>query len=156
MTLEEGQIYEGEVASFGGDGPNGKWIVVAPFGKTHTHSLDDPKDLHCMPVAIAEHAIRTGRLRLVGCDREHPVVQLQRAKEQLGIRDSHMGLHGSSLNQMIGLLEQAVERREAYAPFAAGEIFAHIAKPRYREEDLDAIRTRVNDVLRGWQLTHND
>lgn len=146
MKLVEGQIYEGPVSAFGGDGPMQRWMVVAPSGKTHCHSISDPLDLHCMPLAIAEQAAAEGRLTLTETDGNHPVIRLQRRKEALGIQDAHLGLRGKNLERMLVLLEQAVSRDEDYASYAAGEVISLLCR-QHSEPEVAMIRARVEEAI---------
>lgn len=124
MQYNEGEIYEGTISLSGGEGPLRRWIVVAPFGKAQIHSIDNPLELHCWPIALIELGVREGKLKFVGTDTNHPVITLQRVKERVGIEDSHLGLHGASLNAMLELLDCAAMTGEAYTPYVAGEILA--------------------------------
>ncbi len=146
MDLQEGQIYEGMVSALGGTGPSQHWIIVKPFGKTHAHSIDNPLDLHCMPVAVSHKAIDEGTLRLVETNPDHPVVRLQREKERQHIQDAHLGLHGKDMRKMLDLLEAATAAGEDYAPYAAGEILALLSHSRNTKSEVNDIRERV-DVL---------
>ncbi|MDT8283368.1 MAG: hypothetical protein RQ982_11265, partial [Gammaproteobacteria bacterium] len=127
MKFTEGQIFKGNITMSGGnDGPTRSWIVVSPFNKTHIHSIDDPLDLRCWPLYSAQKGIEGGYLELIEIDLDHPVMQLQRAKEKFDLNDVHLGLQGESLGKMFQLLEQAVANDLSYAPYAAGEILAFI------------------------------
>ncbi len=149
MKFKEGQILKGNITLSGGsDGPTMRWIVVSPFDKTHIHSIDDPLDLHCWPLFSAQEGIEGGYLELVETDTNHPVVQLQREKEKLGIHDAHMGLQGESLDNMFQLLEQAVANGLSYAPYAAGEILAFTDRVDHSEEQAEDIKNLVNKHLR--------
>lgn len=147
VQLEEGQVYQGTIAPLGGDGPRRRWLVVAPFGKMHLHSIDDPTDLHCMPLTTALQGIADGRLKLVGRDLDHPALQLQRTKEQVNIRDTHLSLYGKALNDMLALLEYAVREEQPYAPYAAGEILALINDAIYTAPQVEAVRQHVHEIL---------
>ncbi len=125
MELEEGQLLRGTVSISGGDdGPCATWIVVAPHGKYHIHSIDNPLDLHCWPVYSAVHGLESGSMELLEVEPDHPMVQLQRAKERHGVEDAHLGLQDQMLDRMLLLLEEAVDTSAPYAHFAAGEILA--------------------------------
>lgn len=149
MKLVEGQIYEGPVSAFGGDGPLQRWMVVAPFGKMHCHSISDPLDLHCMPLAIAKEVTAEGRLTLTGTTTEHPVLRLQRRKESLGIQDAHLGLRGRNLERMLELLERAVADGDDYAPFAAGEVLSLLCRL-HSDEQVETVRGRVEQAMARW------
>ena len=151
MELGEGQIYQGKVALSGADGPMRRWIVVAPFGKIHAHSIDNPINLHCLPASVIQLGCRQGRLQLVGYEPDHPILRLQRAKESLDIRDSHLGLHSESMDKMLALLEAAVTADEDYALYAAGEILALLKNVAYSAEEVVAIQAKVNTVLQSWE-----
>jgi len=150
MELKEGQIYEGHVSLSGAEGPMRRWIVVAPFNKTHIHSIDNPIELHCWPTSVIHQGIRTGRLKLLDTDPGHPVVRLQRAKEAFGIKDTHLGLRGESLNKMLGLLGVAVAMGEDYAPYIAGEILALIKSAPHTRARLESVKTQVYQHLQEW------
>ena len=124
MDLRPGDIYQGAITAFGHPGPLTHWIVVDPFGRTHLHSFDDPYHLHCMPLTIARQAMKDGTLQWLMYDPEHPVIELQRAKERMDIPDAHLGLRGPFLTRMLTLLENAVANGAPYAPYAAGEILS--------------------------------
>lgn len=147
MKLEEGQIYRGGVSVSGEAGPEREWIIVAPFGKTHAHSIDNPLELHCLPVAAVLKGVENGMLRLVGEDGDHPVLRLQRAKETQGVRDAHLGLYGARMDKMLALLDDAVKSGRDYAPYAAGEVMALINPAMYRYEDMTRIIQRVHDLV---------
>jgi hypothetical protein len=148
MKFREGQIFKGNISLSGGnDGPTRNWIVVSPFNKTHIHSIDDPLDLHCWPLFSAQKGIEGGYLKLIETDINHPVMQLQRDKEKFDINDVHMGLHGETLNKMIQLLEQAVANGLSYAPYAAGEILAFMARANHSKKQAENIKNLVNQHL---------
>lgn len=141
MQLEEGQIYEGGISISGGDGPLRRWLVVAPFGKTHIHTIDAPLDLHCWPVTLVESGIESGRLRYVGTEPDHPALQVQRIKERLGVRDAHLSISEQCLERLLGALRFAVETGMEYAPYLAGELLAavsHSVLPMNRGEQIAA------------------
>lgn len=149
MKLEEAQILAGEVASFGGPGPMQRWIIVAPFGKAYALSIDDPSEPHIMPLCVARDALVEGRLNIVERDEHHPALRLQRAKERLNVRDTHMGLYGDNLAKMLKLLREAVATGQDYAAYAAGEIRAMLEGARYRFRDLHAIHDELDAILRN-------
>lgn len=138
MKLQPGDIYEGPITSFGHEGERSRWIVISPFGKTHCHSIDDPFDLHCMPLAIARQAVYDGRLVLVEHAAHHPVMELQREKERLGISDSHLGLRGEQLNRMIKLLRRAAHDNRDYLAYAIGELLSFV-----KIHPSDSVRQQV-------------
>jgi hypothetical protein len=153
MNFIEGQILKGNITMSGGnDGPTRNWIVVSPFNKTHIHSIDDPLELHCWPLFSAQKGIEGGYLDLIGTDINHPVIQLQREKEKLGIHDAHMGLQEESLEKMFQLLEQAVEKGFSYAPYVAGEILAFTDSVDNSEKQSEGIKNLVNKQLRNMEL----
>ena len=147
MQWVEGQIYEGNASISGESGPFHRWILVAPFGKRHAQSIDNPLDLHYLPVASFSNAVESGRLRLVGHERNHPALQWQRAKERAGVRDAHLGLHGAQLQTMLRLLREAVEQGECYAEFAAGEVLASVNEAFYDAESVKAIEQHVFELV---------
>ncbi|MCG6937380.1 MAG: hypothetical protein LJE83_04315 [Gammaproteobacteria bacterium] len=148
MEFIEGQIFKGNITISGNnDGPTNSWIVISPFNKIHIHSIDDPLDLHCWPLDAARKGLEGGYLKLISTDIEHPVIQLQRAKEKFGVSDIHMGLHGELLEMMFELLGHAVANAIAYAPFAAGEILAFSDRALLSKQELAEIRKRVNEHL---------
>jgi hypothetical protein len=124
MDFEEGQIYEGRVSLMGEEGPLRNWLVVAPFGKLHIHSIDDPLDLHCWPAATLKMGSESERVRLVGNDAGHPVIRLQRLKEEMGIQDSDLGLSNENLHKMLRLLHRLLDEQSELGPYAAGEVLA--------------------------------
>lgn len=124
MQLEEGQVYEGGISLSGDDGPFRRWLVVAPFGKTHIHSVDDPLDLHCWPVTLVEWGIESGRLSYAGKIPDHPALEVQRIKERLGVRDVHLSISEKSLERLLDALREAVEADADCAPYLAGEILS--------------------------------
>ncbi len=147
MQVVESQIYEGEVSALGGEGPAMRWIVVSPFGKTHAHSIDDPRNLHCMPLGILQRCIDEARLKHVDTRPNHPAIQLQRAKEERGLRDTHMGLHGDLLDLMLRFLRTAVAEHAEYAPFLAGEITALLATTELPADEIDTVRAEVAEII---------
>ncbi len=147
MKLEEGQIYEGDVSLSGGNGPHRVWIVVAPFGRTHLHSIDDPLDLHCLTLDAAHRSLETGALRLVGTDNAHPVIQLQREKERRQIHDTHLGMSGKTLNAMNELFQDAINSKAPYAQYAAGEILALVNPELCEPNDVACVRQRIENML---------
>jgi hypothetical protein len=153
MKFREGQIFKGNITLSGGnDGPTRKWIVVSPFNKTHIHSIDDPLDLHCWPLFSAQKGIEGGYLKLIETVIDHPVMQLQREKENLDINDVHMGLQGESLNKMFQLLEHAVTNGLSYAPYAAGEILAFVDRANHSKKQTESIKNLVNQHLLALEL----
>ncbi|MEJ2345403.1 MAG: hypothetical protein P8090_08320 [Gammaproteobacteria bacterium] len=147
MPFEEGQIYQGNVSLSGSEGPERRWIVVTPEGKLHAHSIDDPLEMHCLTVDAMKRGLANGRLHLAGTDPQHPVLQLQREKQQRHIRDSHLGLSGRQLDSMLDLLDEASETNAPYALFAAGEILALANAVLCGPDKLDQVRQRVRDNL---------
>jgi len=150
VDLQEGQIYEGTISISGDVGPLRKWIVVAPSGKTHIHSIDNPVELYCWPKHAALTGIQNGNLRLVGFEPDHPILRLQRKKEAAGITDAHLGLNNASMIKMLDLLDRATAAGETYTPYAAGEVLALMPRGLYREEELRAIERRVHAALATW------
>jgi hypothetical protein len=147
VQILEGQIFEGTVSALGMEGPPMRWIVVSPHGKTHAHSLTDPLELHCMPLGIMQQAIAQGRLELVDVAPDHPVLRLQRVKEQRGIVDTHLGLRAESLQQMLELLDEAVTQGADYRRYLAGEILGLCAGAEHAAAELDAVRQRVRAAV---------
>jgi len=147
MHLVEGQIYAGEIGSFGGEDSYQHWIVIAPFGKTYLQTADDPLSVHFMPIHIAHMAIDSGQFHLVEMNSLHPIVRLQRAKEARTIRDTHMGCCGDNLNQMVSLLNRAVSDNIDFAPYLAGEILAMLKSARYRFRDTTTLEKQVQDMF---------
>jgi hypothetical protein len=148
MNFREGQIFKGNITLSGrDDGPTRSWIVVSPFNKLHIHSIDDPLDLHCWPLFSAQKGIDNGSLKLIKTDADHPVIQLQRAKENFDIRDPHMGLHGDALNKMIELLEHSVASDYPYAAYLAGEILAFIKSANHSAMHAAEIKKLVDQNL---------
>ena len=149
MQLEEGQIYEGGISLSGGDGPFRRWLVVAPFGKTHIHSVDEPLELHCWPVTLVEWGIESGRLSYGGKQSHHPALEVQRIKERLGVRDVHLSISEQSLGRLLEALHDALEAHAECAPYLAGEILSaatHSALGMGREEQIIAA---VESLLSG-------
>lgn len=146
--LKEGQVYEGQVSLSGGEGPQRRWLVVAPFGKAHIHSIDDPAELHCWPLSVIHHGLAQGRMAYVEDRPDHPVLKLQRVKEARGLEDCHLGLRGEAVAAMLEILEEAVAAGAAYAPYAASELLALLDRTRYAEEDLAALAARITGLLR--------
>lgn len=150
MKLEEGQVYEGTISISGGEGPFRRWIVVAPFGKTHIHCVDDPLDLHCWPAPLIQYGIESGRMRYVDHQPEHPAIRVQRIKETLGVRDAHMSVSETSLERMLGALRSALMGGEDYAPYLAGEILAAAARSplllHRREHILGTVQELIGNV----------
>jgi len=148
MEFSEGQIYKGNISMSGGDdGPTRSWIVVSPFNKTHIHSIDEPLDLHCWPLFSAQKGLEGGYLKLIKTDINHPVILLQRAKEQFGVDDLHLGLKGEPLIKMFCLLEHAVETCQPYATYAAGEILTFTQSAYHTEKEVTDIMNRVDENL---------
>lgn len=147
MHLVEGQIYAGEIGSFGGEDSYQHWIVVAPFGKTYLQTTDEPMNVHFMPIHIARIAIDSEQFHLVAANSAHPIVRLQRAKEAHNIRDTHMGCCGDNLNQMLSLLNRAVAEDADFAPYAAGEILAMLKSARYRFRDTTILEQQVRNIF---------
>jgi hypothetical protein len=147
MSLLEGQIYEGEVSLMGDAGPLRRWLVVAPFGKIHIHSIDDPLDLHCWPAATMELGLASGRVRLVGHDAGHPVIRLQRLKEHYGIEDADLSLLNGNLAKMLALLRQLCEQDRELAVYAAGEVYALLPRTPLPDEQAESIKSEVAGLL---------
>jgi hypothetical protein len=149
MNLLEGEIYEGELSLMGDEGPLRRWLVVAPFGKLHIHSIDDPLELHCWPATTIELGLDSGRARLVGFEPDHPIIRLQRLKEEHGIKDAELGLLNGNLAKMLALLQQVREQDNELAPYAAGELYALLPRTPISEEQLASIRNQVAGLLSG-------
>lgn len=149
LRFAEGMIFEGEVGAFGWPSALTRWITVAPFNKPELRSISDPLDLHAMPVVIASRAIALGQLIHIMTDSRHPLLELQRAKETLRIHDTHLGIVGNNLQQMLGLLETAVHYSTGYADYAAGEILAMLQRTALGASEFPQIVQRVNDLVGG-------
>jgi hypothetical protein len=150
MDLEEGQIYEGSVSLMGEEGPLRNWLVIAPFGKLHIHSIDDPLELHCWPAATLEMGVDAGRVRLVGMDNEHPVIRLQRMKEAMEIRDSDLGLSNENLHKMLQLLHRLFDEHSELAPYAAGEVFALMRRSPIPPPHVKSIERHIVNMLKAY------
>lgn len=149
MQLQEGQVYEGTISISGDEGPFRRWIVVAPFGKTHIHCLDEPLRLRCWPAGLVEAGVQSGRLRLTGSMPDHPILAVQRVKETLKVQDTHLGVSARNLQRLLDALRDAVRAELDYAPYLAGEILAaaeRTAVLAHRQEDIAA---KVNTILAG-------
>ena len=145
--LKEGQVYEGRVSLSGGEGRLHRWLVVAPFGKYHIHSIDDPAELHCWPLSVIHHGLAQGRMAYLGDRPDHPVLKLQRAKEARGLKDCHLGLRGQAVVSMMAILEEAVAAGAAYVPYAASETLALLDRTRYSEDEVAALARRIAGLL---------
>lgn len=150
LPFEEGMIFEGEIGAFGLPSELTRWITVAPFDKSELHSISDPYELHCMPVVIASRAISDGQLTYVATDPCHPVVRLQRVKEFLDVRDTHLGAAGGNIEKMLDLLDEAVRLGENYAPYAAGEILAMLKKTPAGFSDTHGVAQRVSGLMKDF------
>lgn len=153
MDLEEGQIYQGSVSLMGEEGPLRHWLVIAPFGKLHIHSIDDPLELHCWPAATLEMGMASERVRLVGKDTDHPVIRLQRLKEKMEIRDSDLGLSNENLHRMLQLLRQLFEEHSELAPYAAGEVFALMRRSPIPSPHIKSIERHIVSMLKAYAST---
>jgi len=148
MRISEGQIFEGAVTALGAEGPNMRWLVISPQGKIHAHSLGDPLDLHCMPIGILEQSLAQGKLSYVETHIDHPIIRLQRAKQEFGITDTHLGLHGKRLQKMLQLLEYSVENNFDYVPHLAGEILSLVARESLPKDELGNLHAKVSSLLK--------
>lgn len=149
MNLEEGQIYEGSVSLMGDEGPLRTWLVIAPFGKLHIHSIDDPMDLHCWPAATLHMGEVAARVRLIGKDPDHPVIRLQRYKEALDIRDSDLGLADDNLDKMLKLVDHLFDEESEIAPYAAGEVLELTRRASLPQQHVESIEKRMTERLNG-------
>lgn len=147
MQLEEGQIYEGGISISGGDGPFRRWLVVSPFGKTHIHSIDDPLELHCWPVTLVESGIESGRLRYVGEALDHPAIAVQRVKEKLGVRDTHLSISQQSLERLLDALRTATDAGAEHALYLAGEILSAVSRSALLMNQREQLTATVYAVL---------
>ena len=150
VEIKEGQIYEGTISLSGSDDVKRRWIVVSPFGKTHIHSIDNPAELHCWPLSLIHEGLRNGKLRLIETSMNHPILLLQREKETYGIRDTHLGLEGDSLEKMFTLLQDAAESGKPYTLYAAGEIMEFIKRSAPATEHYSESQARVSHILETW------
>ena len=147
MRVSEGQIYEGALTALGAEGPNMRWLVISPQGKIHAHSLGDPLQLHCMPIGILEQCLAQGTLSYVETQLDHPIIRLQRAKQEFGISDAHLGLHGKQLQKMLQLLEYSVENAFDYVPHLAGEILSLVVRESISGDELRDLHAKVSSLL---------
>lgn len=154
MNLKEGQIYEGNVSLMGEEGPRHKWLVVAPFGKTHIHSIDDPLELHCWPAMTLLRGLETNRVELVGHNPNHPVIQLQQRKEAMAIKDSDLGLSNSNLHKMLTLLQQLFDESSELALYAAGEVFALMRRTPIPDAHAKSIERHIHHLLKKYGSVH--
>lgn len=145
--LSEGQIYEGDISLSGEIGPFRRWIIIAPFGLLHAHSIDDPYDLHCLPLYPLTKGLESGRLRYVDDLLDHPIVQLQRVKEAMQVRDTHMGIAGVNIERMMAILEDAVAHDRGYAPYAAAEILTLLNDSLCTASEKQRICERVHELM---------
>lgn len=149
MHIEEGQVYEGGVSLSGEAGPFRRWLVVAPFGKMHIHSIDTPLELHCWPVNLLQAGIGSGRLSYIGTDPDHPAIEVQRIKERLGVRDAHLSLSLSALERLVAALRHAVAGGAVYAPYLAGEILTAVSHSILPLQQGPQLLATVHDLLSG-------
>ncbi|GAB6041804.1 hypothetical protein [Endothiovibrio diazotrophicus] len=164
MQFTEGEIYQGGISITGGEGTDRRWIVVAPFGKRHLQSIDAPTEIHYRPLHAAERGLREGRLERIGFEPQHPVLLLQRMKEEHQISDTHLGLRGENLEKMLHLLHSAAHVGESWAPFVAGEILSlrnEISIPsRWDWHDApgrdEEIAERVTGLLEVWRMKRQE
>ncbi|MBU1190083.1 MAG: hypothetical protein KKA36_00770 [Gammaproteobacteria bacterium] len=147
MQLEEGQVYEGGISISGDDGPFRRWLVVSPFGKTHIHCVDDPLDLHCWPVKLIEWGVESGRLSYIGKIPEHPAIQVQRVKEQLGVRDTHLSIPLLCIERLVEALRAAVDSGEDYAVYLAGEIISSASHSALLQSHRERLISTVHTIL---------
>ena len=149
MQLQEGQVYEGTISISGDDGPFRRWIVVAPFGKTHIHCIDEPLRLRCWPAALVEAGVQSGRLRLVDTVSDHPIIAVQRLKETLKVPDTHLAISARNLQRLLDALRDAVRAKLDYAPYLAGEILAAVERTAVLAHRQDDVATKVHAILDG-------
>ena len=160
MEFREGEIFDGGLSITGGEGARRRWIVVAPFGKCHLQSIDVPSDIRHRPLHAAERGLHEGHLHWIGYDPEHPVLLLQRLKEERQISDTHLGLRGENLRKMLRLLDAAARSGDPCTPFVAGEILClhnEIRLPsRWEWRDgpgsREAVAERVTGLLEMWVM----
>lgn len=148
MKLQEGQIYEGRISLSGAQGPVRHWLVVAPFGRIHIHSIDSPLDTHCWPASALLEGLATERARLVGYASHHPMIRLQRAKEAWGIRDTALGLPRHRLEKMLALLRRSLAEDREMALYAAGEIIEYLQRTPLLEAHAKAIERYLGRMLK--------
>lgn len=146
-TVSEGQIYEGAVSISGETGPYHRWMVIAPFGRMHALSIDDPFDLHCLPLHPLHQGLENGRLRYVESESDHPMLQLQRVKELYQVRDTHLGLAGDNIDKMLAILEDSIANQQDYAAYAAAEILTLLSESLCTPEEEQRIRGRVYELV---------
>jgi len=154
MQLQEGQMLEGAISLSGEEGPWHRWIVVAPFGKTHIHSIDHPEELHCWPIHVARQGIDSGRLKLTGDAPDHPVLQLQREKEARGIDDTHIAPTEAAVESLVALLEEAVGAGAPFIPYLVGEIRTHLIRSGLSQAQTDALTRRVDAAWAQFAAEH--
>ena len=147
MELQEGQVYEGRISPTGGEGPLRLWLVVAPFGNTQLHSIDDPLDTHCWPGTAVGEGMAHARVSLVGYEPDHPMIRLQRAKEACGIRDTAPRLPGDMLEKMVALMKQALVEDREVALYAAGEIIGLIQRTPVPDAQANSIEQHIGRPL---------
>jgi hypothetical protein len=147
MELQEGEVYEGRISLTGGEGPLHRWLVIAPFGKTHIHSIDDPLDTHCWPASALINGLKEHRARRVDYQPNHPMLRLQRAKEAWDVRDTALGLSGERLHKMLALMKQALVEDRDVALYAAGEIITLLQRTPLSSEHSKAVERHIGRVL---------
>lgn len=153
MKFSEGQIFEGSISLSGENiGPTRRWIVISPFNKIYLCSIDEPLELHYLPIYAAEKGVERGYIELAETDIDHPLIRLQRDKEMCELRDIHLGLHGESLNKMFRLLEHAVKYNVSYAPYTAGEILTFIDCDYHCDESALRIKNQVYQTLQDGEF----
>jgi len=149
MNLQEGQIYEGRISMTGADGPLHRWMVVAPYGRTHIHSVDDPLDTHCWPAIAVTEGLSAGRVKLVDYNPDHPAIRLQRTKEAWDIPDTALGLPRDKLEKMVALMKDALVTDREMGLYAAGEIIELMARTPLPDAQAKSIERHIEKVLNG-------
>jgi len=145
QAFREGEIYEGTFSITGSDGPPRRWIVVAPWGKHHIHSME-PERFRCWPLNPLVEAIAAGRARGVGFDPDHPMVRLQREKERRGLHDTHLQMDSIGLEAMLLLLEEARAAGADFAPYAIAEIRSQLTLSPLGDEQRNAVARRLDAI----------
>lgn len=151
MNLQEGQVFEGRLSLTGAEGPMRRWLIVAPFGKTHIHSIDNPLETHCWPARAISEGLAAERVKLVDFCPDHPMIRLQRAKEAYGIRDTALGLPRDRLEKMLKLVKQLVDKDREVALYAAGEIIELLQRTALPKAEVKAVERYVGRLLKQFR-----
>ncbi len=78
---------------------------------------------------------------------DHPAIAVQRVKEKLGVRDTHLSISQQSLERLLDALRTATDAGEEHALYLAGEILSAVSRSAILINQREQLTATVYAVL---------